>query len=111
MPRFPAIPALLFAIAAGFGAPVLAAAPVPAPVAKPAKLGLCAACHGENGRSRVAGTPHLAGQDEAYLRKALSDFRSGARTASPMNAIAGTLQAKDIQALARWFATRPAAAK
>jgi cytochrome c553 len=109
MPRFQAIPALLIAIAAGFAVPVHAAVPAPAPVAKPAKLGLCAACHGEDGRARTPGTPHLAGQDEAYLRKALTDFRTGARTASPMNAIAGTLQARDIQALARWFATRPAA--
>ena len=107
MPRFPAIPALLFAVAAGTGAPASAAAPV----VKPAKLGLCASCHGEDGRSRVAGTPHLAGQDETYLRKAITDFRSGARKAPPMNSIAGTLQAKDIQALARWYATRPAAAK
>jgi cytochrome c553 len=87
---------------------VRAAAPAP----KPAQLGLCAACHGEDGRSRALGTPSLAGQDEAYLRKALTDYRTGARNASPMNAIAGTLQAKDIQALARWYATRrPAPAK
>jgi len=105
MPRYLFFPAVLFA--AGIGAPVQAAAPAPAALAKPAKLGLCASCHGEDGRSRVAGTPHLAGQDEAYLRKALTDFRTGARTAAPMNAIAGTLQPKDIQALARWFATRP----
>jgi cytochrome c553 len=83
-----------------------AATPAASAPAKPAKLGLCAACHGEDGHARAAGTPHLAGQDEAYLRKALTDFRTGARTASPMNAIAGTLQAKDIQALARWYATR-----
>jgi cytochrome c553 len=109
MPRHLLLPALL--LAAGFGAPVQAAAPASVPAAKPAKLGLCASCHGEDGRSRVAGTPHLAGQDEAYLRKALTDFRTGARNAAPMNAIAGTLQAKDIQALAHWFATRPVRAK
>ena len=109
MPRYHLLPALL--LAAGFAAPLQAAAPTPAAVAKPAKLGLCASCHGEDGHGRVAGTPHLAGQDEAYLRKALTDFRTGARTAAPMNAIAGTLQAKDIQALARWYATRPVRAK
>ena len=111
MLRNPAIAALLLAVAAGCAMPARAAAPAPAPVPKPAQLGLCAACHGEDGRSRAAGTPSLAAQDEAYLRKALTDFRTGARKASPMNAIAGTLQAKDIQALARWYATRlPAAA-
>jgi cytochrome c553 len=107
MPRICLIPALLFAVAAGCAVPAQAAAPATAPN-KPAQLGLCAACHGEDGRSRAPGTPSLAGQDEAYLRKALTDFRTGARKASPMNAIAGTLQAKDIQALARWYATRPA---
>src|SRR5688500_18267381 len=76
------------------------------PVARPAKLGLCAACHGEDGRSRVAGTPHLAGQDEAYLRSALAAYRSGERKSAPMNAIAGSLQARDIAALARWYASR-----
>ena len=110
MPRFSFLPAMLLAIAAGVGAPAQAAAPVAAP-AKPAKLGLCASCHGEDGRSRTPGTPHLAGQDEAYLRKALTDYRTGARKAAPMNAMAGTLQAKDIQALARWYATRRAVAK
>jgi cytochrome c553 len=106
MPRIATLPALLFAAAAGCAMPVQAATAAPA-ANKPAQLGLCAACHGEDGRSRAPGTPSLAGQDEAYLRKALTDFRSGARKASPMNAIAGTLQAKDVQALARWYATRP----
>jgi cytochrome c553 len=105
MPRISLFPALLFAVAAGCATPARAAAPN-----KPAQLGLCAACHGEDGRSRAAGTPSLGGQDETYLRKALTDFRTGARKASPMNAIAGSLQAKDIQALARWYATRPAGA-
>ena len=107
MPRFSLLPALLLAVAA----PAVAAAPPPAAVPRPAKLGLCAACHGEDGRSRVAGTPHLAGQDEAYLRKAITDFRTGARKAAPMNAVAGTLQEKDVHALARWFATRKAVVK
>src|SRR3982751_1437062 len=107
MPRIFLIPALLFAVAAGCAMSAHAAAPAAAPN-KPAQLGLCAACHGEDGHSRAPGTPSLAGQDEAYLRKALTDFRTGARKASPMNAIAGTLQAKDIQALPRWDANRPA---
>jgi len=72
---------------------------------------ICGCGHEAEVTQPLAGTPHLAGQDEAYLRKALTDFRTGARTAAPMNAIAGTLQPKDIQALARWFATRTARAK
>src|SRR5688500_8078589 len=78
-------------------------AAIGASVARPAKLGPCVACHGEAGRGRIAGTPHLAGQDEAYLRTALAAYRSGGRKSAPMNAIAGTLQPRDIATLARWY--------
>ena len=88
--------------------PTLAQATKPAPPVRPAKLGQCVACHGDNGRSRVPGTPHLAGQDERYLVQALSAYRSGDRRAAPMNSIANTLQPRDIAALARWYATQPA---
>ena len=101
MPGFPAL-------AAPFVALALAST---APLAPPAKLGLCAACHGEDGRSRAPGTPNLAGQDETYLRNALDAYRTGARRIAPMTAVAGTLQPRDIQALARWYARRPAEAR
>jgi cytochrome c553 len=92
---------LLFAI------PVLASAQVP----RPAKLGLCVACHGERGISRVAGVPSLAGQDEPYLKKALGDYRNGVRNVAPMTSFANTLQPRDIDALARWYAAQPGFAK
>jgi len=82
-----------------------------ADVARPAKLGLCVACHGERGISRVPGVPSLAGQDEAYLKKALGDYRSGARNVAPMTSFANTLQPRDIDALAHWFASQPGFAK
>lgn len=85
--------------------PTLAQAAAPA---RPAKLGQCVACHGDNGRSRIPGTPHLAGQDERYLVQALSAYRNGDRRAAPMNSIANTLQPRDIAALARWYSTQPA---
>lgn len=75
--------------------------------ARPAKLGQCVACHGEDGRSRVLGTPHLAGQDESYLARALAAYRAGSRNAAPMNSIAGTLNPSDIAALAAWYAGQP----
>ena len=101
MPRISPFVALLAALALASQAAAATAPP------RPAKLGLCAACHGEDGRSRISGTPHLAGQDEAYLRAALGAYRSGARSAPPMNAVAGSLQPRDIEALAHWYATRP----
>lgn len=86
---------------------LILACSLPAQANKPAKLGLCAACHGETGISRLSGTPHLAGQDEAYLRKALNDYRSGARKVAPMSSIANQLQPKDITAFAKWYAAQP----
>ncbi|KAA2285127.1 cytochrome C [Arenimonas fontis] len=70
-------------------------------------MGLCVACHGEDGVSRVAGTPHLAGQDGLYLRRALQDYRSGRRQHVPMSSLANSLQPADIEALAAWYASRP----
>lgn len=75
-------------------------------VARPAKLGQCTACHGDDGRGRVAGTPHLAGQDATYLANALRAFRNGTRRSSPMNSIANTLQPSDIAALAAWYSAQ-----
>ncbi len=92
--------------AASAAAPA-AAAPAEGGPARPAKLGLCVACHGEDGVSRVAGTPHLAGQDGQYLRRALEDYRSGARRHVPMSSLANSLQPADIEALAAWYASQP----
>lgn len=87
-------------------APAAAAAPATAPE-RPAKLGLCVACHGVDGVSRVAGTPHLGGQDRQYLERALSDYRSGKRQQVPMTSLANSLQPADVQALAAWYAAQP----
>jgi cytochrome c553 len=80
-----------------------AASAVPAP---PARLGLCAACHGEDGHARIPGAPNLAGQSYPYLLQALREYRSGQRNVPVMRAAAGPLSAKDMQALARWFAAQ-----
>lgn len=82
--------------------PALATAP-----AKPAKLGLCVSCHGADGRSRAPGTPHLGGQDRIYLARALGEYRSGKRQHVPMTSIANTLQPRDIEVFAAWYAAQP----
>lgn len=81
--------------------------------ARPAKLGLCVACHGDAGISRIPGTPHIGGQDPIYLRKALAEYRDGRRHGGPMNAAGGGLSDGDIEALAAWYAAQrwPAAAE
>jgi cytochrome c553 len=73
------------------------------PVA-PAKLGLCVACHGADGRSRSAAAPHIGGQNEVYLVWALTQYREGRREGDIMSSVAGTLSPSDIEALAAWYA-------
>jgi cytochrome c553 len=81
-----------------------------APPSRPAQLGLCASCHGDEGRTGTPGTPRLAGQDPLYLREALGAYRDGRRDHAAMRAIAGALDAADIAALADWYAKQPARA-
>lgn len=76
----------------------------------PAQLGLCAACHRDDGRAGEPGIPRIAGQDETYLRDALDAYRRGDRRHSAMRAIAGALSDRDVAELARWYSTRPACA-
>ena len=84
-----------------------ATAAAQAPI-KPVKLGQCVACHGVEGRARAPGVPHLAGQDESYLVSALLAYRGGQRRHPLMNTIANTLQPRDIQTLAHWYASQTA---
>jgi cytochrome c553 len=94
-PAVPLLPALLFATATH------------ALVPRPARIGLCAACHGENGIATSPGVPHLAGQERDYLAGALRQYRSGERSAAAMRAAAGALSDADIAALADWYSAQP----
>lgn len=98
-------------VRAAVAAACLAAAPLALAQSptKPTRLGLCAACHGESGRSAIKGTPHLAGQDLDYLKTALAAYRSGARDVAVMRAAVGALNQKDLDELAAWYAAQPAA--
>lgn len=90
--------ALLIAAAAA-AAPAPDAAPAP-----PAKIGLCVACHGTDGRSRMPAAPHIGGQNEAYLVWALNQYREGRREGDVMGSVIGVLSRRDIEALADWYA-------
>ena len=68
-----------------------------------ARSSQCAACHGPNGMATQPETPNLAGQNEAYLIKALKDFRSGARRHEQMSVMAKGLSEKDIASLAAYY--------
>ena len=84
-------------------APIAAAR---AAVPPPARLGLCAACHGEDGHARIPGAPNLAGQPYPYLVRALRAYRDGTRRVAVMQTAAGSLGEKDVEALARWYAAQ-----
>ncbi len=64
----------------------------------------CFACHGEDGVSKLPGTPHLAGQERSYLESALSAYRDGRTRQNPtMNAMAQPLSDQDIINIAAYF--------
>ncbi|MFT5571566.1 MAG: cytochrome c553 [Cryomorphaceae bacterium] len=66
----------------------------------------CAACHGATGDGDNSIYPKLAGQYESYLAQALKDYRSGERKNPIMSGFSAGLTAKDIKALAAWFASQ-----
>ncbi|KJV30066.1 c-type cytochrome [Luteibacter yeojuensis] len=89
------------ALALAFTAPAIAAPP-----AKPARLGLCAACHGETGQARIPGAPNLAGQKPDYLREALRQYRDGRRDIPVMRAAVGPLSDAELDQLAEYFSAQ-----
>ncbi len=70
------------------------------------KAATCEACHGKTGISIDPNYPNLAGQHYSYIVKALSDYRSGARSNAIMASFAANLSNQDIEDLAAWFASQ-----
>ena len=67
----------------------------------------CNACHGELGQGNsVSGFPRLAGFPEAYLRKQLHDYASGARAHPIMTPIAAGLTPEQRRNVAAYYASR-----
>jgi cytochrome c553 len=107
------IPAMSFRLAAAaFLFPALACAQGAPPAGDAAagsqKTQMCVGCHGITGwrtaYPEVYKVPKLGGQHEAYLVKALQEYRSGARSHPSMRAIATSLSDKDIADLAAYYA-------
>ena len=92
---------LIAALCLAAAAPVLAETP-----AKPARLGLCAACHGETGMAQIPGAPNLAGQRLDYLRNALRQYRDGRRDVALMKAAIGPVSDSELDQLARWYSAQ-----
>jgi cytochrome c553 len=64
----------------------------------------CAACHGQNGNSRMEMVPTLAGHPAPYLVVQLILFREQQRRNEIMTPLAKALADKDIEDLAAYFA-------
>jgi len=72
----------------------------------PAKLGLCAACHGERGIATTPATPNLAAQNLVYLRSALQQYKSGARDVAAMRAAVSMLGEAEAEQVLQWYAAQ-----
>jgi cytochrome c553 len=67
----------------------------------------CQECHGEAGLGTAEHFPKLAGQGAPYLRKQLSDFRSGARKNLIMTDMAAAISKQDVEDIAAYFSGSP----
>ena len=72
----------------------------------PARLGLCAACHGERGMATGNTIPNLAGQNLEYLRLAVLQYQSGARDVPAMRAASAMLNAAELDQVLQWYAAQ-----
>jgi cytochrome c553 len=97
-------------VSAAFISPWAAAQGTPAgdPAKGRQKTQMCAGCHGIEGWRtafpEVYHVPRIGGQHEAYLVKALQEYRSGERSHPSMRAIAATLSEQDMADLAAYYA-------
>lgn len=71
------------------------------------KASVCMSCHGVNGISNTPLVPNLAGQKQAYLIKALKDYRDGRRANGIMRDMASKLSDRDMADIAAFFADMP----
>ena len=78
------------------------------PLSPPELSAKCDRCHGENGMSQDPSKPRLAGQIQAYLEKALNDYRNGNRESSAMHAMAATdvMSVTELKAITTYYSQK-----
>lgn len=78
-----------------------------AAAAKSQKIAMCIGCHGVPGYKTaypdVYHVPMIAGQQPAYIVKALQGYKSGERKHPSMRGIAASLSDKDMADLAAYY--------
>ena len=82
---------------------IVFASQAPAFAAPPAGAAACSGCHAASA-AVVSPVPRLVGRDAADIRKAMQEFRSGARPGTVMDKIAKGYTDDEIQAIAAWYA-------
>ncbi len=65
----------------------------------------CVECHSEDGNSKIAGTPSLAGQQPLYFAAAVRAYLAGARSKASMEMLR-KLTTVDVQSLALFYASQ-----
>lgn len=63
----------------------------------------CSGCHGGAGKSVIPTNPVLAGKGADFIKKQLTDFKSGARKNPTMNAMAAMLSDSDVDNVAAYL--------
>lgn len=71
-----------------------------------AKLAVCAACHGSDGNSSMAGVPSLAGQPKVFLENNLIMIREGIRDIPVMKGQLNGFTDPQIIALAKFYSSQ-----
>jgi cytochrome c553 len=94
--------AAFIAVAAIFFGPPASAAEADAGAGQ-RKAAKCQTCHGLDGLARLPHAPHIAGQNQIYLIKALKDYRSGVRRDDMMTLVSRELSDQDILDLAAYY--------
>lgn len=75
----------------------------------PARLEVCAACHGRDGNSTLAGSPSLAGQPRLFLENQLVLIREGVRDIPAMKGLLDGVPDAELTELAQHFAAQAVA--
>jgi cytochrome c553 len=66
----------------------------------------CAKCHGEDGNSKIPGTPSLAGQQPHYLVAAIQEYHQGDRAKGAMKSGLRDTDKLELESLALYFAAQ-----
>ena len=78
----------------------------PDAIAGKAKAQVCSTCHGENGISAAAGTPHLAAQPPLSIFYQLLQFRDQRRKGGGMETVVASLSEQDMRDIAAHYSAQ-----